>query len=120
METKKYQINNVAGVRVDVYLSEQLNFTRSRVKKLCDDGALTVNGKLAKSNKIVKSGDEVEIVIPENKSLDLEPQNIPLKIVYQDDDLAIIDYENMFQTQKDISQQAKQSLRYKVKSKPKK
>ena len=38
----------------------------------------------------------------------------------QEDDLAIIDYENMFQTQKDISQQAKQSLRYKVKSKPKK
>ena len=91
METKKYQINNVDGVRVDVYLSEQLNFTRSRVKKLCDDGALTVNGKPAKSNKIIKTGDEVEIVIPENKSLDLEPQNIPLKIVYQDDDLAIID-----------------------------
>lgn len=38
----------------------------------------------------------------------------------QEDDLAIIDCENMFQTQKDISQQAKQSLRYKIKSKPKK
>ena len=76
--------------RVDVYLAEQLEFTRSRVKKLCDDGLLTVNGKSAKPNKELKEGDLIEIVIPESKNLDVEPENIPLDIVYQDKDVAVI------------------------------
>lgn len=76
--------------RVDVYLAEQLEFTRSRVKKLCDDGLLTVNGKSAKPNKELKEGDLIEIVIPESKNLDVEPENIPLDIIYQDKDVAVI------------------------------
>ncbi len=76
--------------RVDVYLAEQLEFTRSRVKKLCDDGFLTINGKEAKPNKELKTGDLIEIVIPENKNLDAVPENIPLDIIYQDQDVAVI------------------------------
>jgi 23S rRNA pseudouridine1911/1915/1917 synthase len=60
------------------------------VKNLCDDGLLFINGKLAKSNKLLKINDLVEITIPENKNLDLEPENIELDIVYQDNDVAVI------------------------------
>ena len=76
--------------RVDVYLAEQLEFTRSRVKKLCDDGLLTVNGKSAKPNKELKEGDLIEIVIPESKNLDVEPENIPLDVVYEDEQLLVV------------------------------
>ncbi len=79
------------GVRADVFLSEKLEFTRSRVKKLCDEGLLTINGKECKSNKILKENDLLEIVLPENKNLDVEPKDIPIKIVYQDQDVAVID-----------------------------
>lgn len=89
METKKYQID-ISGVRIDVYLADKLGWTRSRVKKLCDDGFVFVNEKVAKSNKILKLGEEVSLTLPDNKNLDLEPENIPLDIVYQDDDVAVI------------------------------
>lgn len=79
------------GVRADVFLSEKLEFTRSRVKKLCDEGLLTINGKECKSNKILKENDLLEITLPENKNLDVEPKDIPIKIVYQDQDVAVID-----------------------------
>lgn len=90
MEKKTFLIDYDISLRADVYLSEQLNYTRSRVKKLCDDGCLLVNGKIVKSNKALKKGDIVEINLPEAKNLDLEPENIPIDIVYQDDDLAVI------------------------------
>lgn len=90
MEKKKFLIDEDLSERVDVYLSGQLMFTRSKVKKLCDDKNVTVNGKVVKSNKIIKRGDELEITLPDAKNLDLEPENIPLDIVYQDDDLAVI------------------------------
>ena len=88
---KKVLINDVDGVRADVFLTDKLEYTRSRIKKMCDDGCLSVNGKTSKSNKILKVGDQIELRIPDDKSLDLEPQNIPLNIVYQDDCVAVID-----------------------------
>ena len=90
MEKKKFQVTDSDGIRVDVFLAEKLSFTRSRVKNLCDDGLLFVNGKVSKSNKLLKINDLVEITIPENKNLDLEPENIELDIIYQDNDVAVI------------------------------
>ena len=90
-EIKKLTYNDDCSVRVDVYLSSALELTRSHIKKLCDDGNLLINGKLSKSNKLLKFGDEIKITLPENKNLDVEPEDIPLKIVYQDNDLAVID-----------------------------
>lgn len=90
MEKKKFLIEDEVSIRIDVYLSERLDFTRSRVKKLCDEQNVMLNGKVVKSNKIVKKGDELEIMLPDAKNLDLEPENIPLDIVYQDEDLAVI------------------------------
>lgn len=90
MQKKNFLIKDDISVRVDVFLAEKLEYTRSRIKKLCDDGNLFVNGKQAKSNKLLKLGDIVEIALPDVKNLDLEPENIPIDIVYQDDDLAVI------------------------------
>lgn len=90
MEKKIYQIESECGLRADVFLSEKLNITRSHAKKLCDDGCFTVNGNVAKANKTLKVGDTLEITIPEVKNLDAEPENIPIDIVYQDDDVAVV------------------------------
>lgn len=91
MRVEKFQINSESNVRVDVFLSAKLDKTRSHIKKLCDDGNVLVNGKTAKSSKVLKDTDLVEVSIPDNKNLDLEPKDLPLNIVYQDNDLAVID-----------------------------
>ena len=91
MQIKKFQISNEENIRVDVFLSAELSVTRSHIKKLCDDGNVSVNGKTAKSSKVLKSADVVEIVMPDNKNLDVVPKDMPLNIVYQDQDLAVID-----------------------------
>ncbi len=91
MRVEKFQITNEDSVRVDVFLSSKLDLTRSHIKKLCDEGGVAVNGKVVKSSKVLKDADIVEVSIPENKNLDLEPKDLPLNIVYQDSDLAVID-----------------------------
>lgn len=80
-----------SGARADVIVSKYTGFTRSYVKKLCDDGALSVNGKVVKSNKTLRSGDELCLTVPDTVQLDVKPENLPVNIVYQDDDLAVID-----------------------------
>ncbi len=90
MRTEKFNIEE-SGARVDVYLSLKLELTRSHIKRLCDEGNVSINEKPIKSNRIVKEGEVVKIVIPDNKNLDAIPENIPINIVYQDNDLAIID-----------------------------
>lgn len=91
MEKTILQINKEnVGKRVDVYLASTLGLTRSHIRKLCDEGNLIVNSKVSKSNKILKENDVVEFVQPQIKKLDIEPEDIPIDIVYQDDDIAII------------------------------
>lgn len=92
MEIKRITINGKGvGERVDVFLSAELDFTRSRIKKICDEGNVKLNGAICKGNKLLKENDVLEISILENKNLDTEPKNIPIKIVYQDEDVAVID-----------------------------
>ena len=90
METKKFSVLESDCGRVDVFLSSVLDLTRSHIKKICDEGGLFVNDKPAKSNKVLKKGDQVCITLPDDKNLDIEPQNIPIDIIYQDKDVAVI------------------------------
>lgn len=76
--------------RLDVFLSEKLDKTRSAVKKLVDDGEITVNGNKVKAGRVLKIGEEISVNIPDPVKLDLEAENIPLDIIYQDKDIAII------------------------------
>lgn len=77
--------------RADIYLSGKLpGFTRSAVKKLFDGGAVLINGKTAKASQKVEAGDELIVALPEPKECIAVPQDIPVDIVYQDNDLAVI------------------------------
>ncbi len=78
------------GARLDVFLAEKTEYSRSRVKKICDEGGVTVNGEACKANKILKANELIELNELDNKSLDLTPENIFIDIVYQDDDVAVI------------------------------
>ena len=88
METKT--IIAEKSERLDVYLSEKLDKTRSAIKKLIEDKNVTVNGKVEKAGKTLKEGDEITVILPDPVKLDLEAENIPLDIIYQDEDIAII------------------------------
>ena len=79
-----------AGERADVYLAAKTALSRSHIKKLCDDGKVFLNGREIKSNKTLKAGDEVFFISQPPENLDAEPENIPLDIVYQDGDIAVI------------------------------
>ncbi|MBQ9513509.1 MAG: RluA family pseudouridine synthase [Clostridia bacterium] len=90
METKIIKVQNNADKRIDLFLSENTDYSRSFIKKLADSGALFLNGKPCKCNKTVKLNDEITLNIKENTTLDVKPVNIDIDIVYQDEDLAVI------------------------------
>lgn len=92
METFKFFIDEKYDkTRLDVAVSELSGFTRSRVKSLLLSGNVSVNGEPEKSGKTLKTGDTVVLVVPDLKPVDLEPNHdIPLNIVYEDDDLLVI------------------------------
>ena len=78
--------------RLDVFLSEQTDeVTRSRLKKLIEEGHVSVNGvTVTKAGESVKAGDSVTLVIPEAAEYSVQPENIPIDIVYEDKDLAVV------------------------------
>lgn len=79
------------GTRLDVFVAEKAECTRSHAKNLIEEGNVTVNGtKAAKSGALLKAGDVVVIVNPAPKELDLSPQDIPIEIVWQDEDFAVV------------------------------
>lgn len=79
------------GVRADIYLSERIeNYTRSAIKKLFENGSVTINGKPSKASSSVFEGDKIVVDLPEVKEYEAKPEDIPLDIVYEDDDMAII------------------------------
>lgn len=80
------------GDRIDRYLSQQLpDLSRSRIQQLIEQEQVQVNGKVCTSKKAtVQAGDRISITIPEAKPLDLQPEAIPLDILYEDDSVIII------------------------------
>lgn len=78
-----------SGKRLDVYLSEVTQYTRSYIKQLSDEGHITVNGQKVKCGKILKGGEIIEIDAPQTFT-DLKPQDIPFEMLYEDDDIAVI------------------------------
>ena len=82
------------GTRLDSFLAEELDVSRSKIQKLVKDGLVTVNGKSVNSSYSVKIDDEIEVNDNLNVEIDVEPEDIPLDIVYEDDDLLIINKES--------------------------
>lgn len=80
--------NNI-GQRIDKYLTDNTEYTRSKIQKMIDNGNILVNGKEVKSSYILKEDDNIEIndYIEET---DIIPENIPLDIYYEDEDLIVV------------------------------
>ena len=91
--TKEYVfLVDIAGVRLDKFVGERCSeLSRTHAQQLIADGFITVNGKAVKSSLKLAPGDKVDITIPPESPSTLEPENIPLNIIYEDSDLLVID-----------------------------
>lgn len=79
-----------AGQRLDAFIAGETSFSRSAVQRMIDSGDVLLNMKEAPSKAKVKAGDEVSVTPPMPEITDILPQDIPLDIVYQDADIAVI------------------------------
>ena len=83
--------NNEKGVRLDSYITKKLNdLSRANIQRLIEDGNILVNSAKQKISYKVNSGDKIEITIPEPKKIDLKPQDIKVEIVYEDNDIIVV------------------------------
>ena len=89
---KEFSIDrNTEGQRIDRYLSDELeDRSRSYIQKIMKEGYVKVNQKPVKSNYRLSFGDSVEVTLPEAKEPDIVPENIPLDILYEDQDIIMI------------------------------
>ena len=77
--------------RIDVVLSELTGLTRSAVKKLAERGLILLDGKSVKAGQSARAGETLFVTLPDPEPIEAVAEDIPLKIVYEDDDFAIID-----------------------------
>lgn len=86
-----FSVENEEGMRIDKYLSEVLpDMSRSHIQKLIKDGCCLVGQKPVKAGYRLSLYDQIEITIPELKEPEIEPENIPLDILYEDADIVIV------------------------------
>lgn len=82
------------NLRIDKYLATNTEYSRSLIAKMVENEYVLVNGKKTKNNYILKSGDKIEIKDGFIEPLDIKPENIPLNIVYEDDDIIVLNKES--------------------------
>lgn len=91
METIDIKVEELEGERLDYYIALNIDkLSRSYVKKLIDDGLVLVNKEKSKSSYILKQGDNIQIHIPEPKKLEAIAEDLPIDIIYEDNDLLIV------------------------------
>lgn len=79
------------GIRLDSFVSSNADgISRSYAATLCEEGRITSNGKKLKKNYKVSKGERIEIDLPEPENLEVLPENIPIDVVYEDDDLIVV------------------------------
>lgn len=78
------------GVRADVALAQLLDITRSNMQKLLEEGRALRGTKVVKANYKLRLGDVIDITLPEPQPLDVQPENIALDIIYEDEDVVVI------------------------------
>lgn len=87
-----YKVEDLEDTRLDQYLSMQNEeLTRTYIKRLIDESRIIVNGKIAKASYKVKLGDNIEVDIPDMEEVEILPEKLNIKVVYEDDDILVID-----------------------------
>ena len=82
---------DTTGERLDAFLARSVpELTRSAAQRLLEDGCVTIGGKPVKKNYRTTSGDEITVEIPEPQEVDIAAKDIPLEIVYEDEDVIVI------------------------------
>ena len=82
---------DIAGERLDAFLARSVeSLSRSSAQKLLEEGCVLRNGKPGKKNDKLNTGDEISVTIPEPKPVDIVPRKIPLDIIYEDEDVLVI------------------------------
>lgn len=81
--------NNDIGKRIDKYLGETTDYTRSKIQKMIENGNVIVNNNKVKASYILKENDNIEVT-DYIEEVDIVPENIPLDIYYEDDDLIVV------------------------------
>lgn len=79
-----------AGTRADVFLAAKLGVSRNNMQKLLEDGRVKRGEKIIKANYKVRAGEMFVVDIPEPEPIEAVPENIPLNIIYEDDDVAVL------------------------------
>ena len=79
-----------AGKRLDAWLAERTELTRSAVQKLAEDGRVMAGGKPLTKNTRLTGTEAVSLLLPEPEAVEIVPQDIPLDVVYEDDDVIVV------------------------------
>ena len=82
---------DMAGERLDAFVARSVeNMSRSGAQHLLEEGCVLRNGKPGRKNDKLNIGDEISVTIPEPKAVDIQPVEMELEIVYEDEDLLVI------------------------------
>lgn len=95
-QERNYIIDNInVNKRLDKFLAQQNEeFSRSYIQKLVEDGMITVNGEPKKNSYSLQAEDEVRLVIPEPEEVDIKAEEIPLKVIAEDEDIIVINKQS--------------------------
>ncbi len=83
-------VADISGIRIDKYLSDKTELSRTRVQQLCDEGKVTIEGRPVKSSYKISENEEICVDIPDDEIPDVLPEDIPLDILYEDSDIIVI------------------------------
>ena len=91
-DIRRFSVTTAASDRLDRFLADQLDLSRTQAARLVAQGAVTVNGAASRASRLLVRGDAVEVTYPEAEPpRTLRPAAIPLTVVFEDDQLAVID-----------------------------
>lgn len=91
MKTHRLTVDR-SGERIDAFVARALpEISRSYVKRLLDGGMVTIDGRVPKASEKVSEGAEIAVEVPPPEAMSLEPQRIPVTIIYQDNDIIVVD-----------------------------
>lgn len=87
-------VADISGVRIDNYLTDKMDKSRSKIQSMIRGYCVTVNSKIVKSNYVVKVNDVIDIKVKEEEELSVLPSKMDIDIVYEDEDVIVVNKAN--------------------------